>query len=240
MKRVVTYNGFSNEDIDVIVSSDDTYNSASPSYNSTAVNGRNGNIITLNNRRDNLSLTYKYAFRNCGDELDSRVQKLKQALYDSFGKYYQLTDSYRKDGFRMAMWNGEFEFTPFRNRRGSVEVTFTCKPDFYLHTGQIAYEFRSGQTVTMTNPSVIPSKPLIRVYGTGSLKIGSNTITVAEGATSYVDIDCELEDSYEDLVSRSNLVTITGNYPTFDKGTTSITYDSTITRILITPRWVNV
>ena len=89
---------------------------------------------------------------------------------------------------------------------------------------------------TISNPTLFEAKPLIRVYGTGKLEVGSETITISKGATEYIDIDCDIQDCYEGSENRNGLVTLT-DFPTLASGDTGIKLGSGITKVEITPRW---
>ena len=89
----------------------------------------------------------------------------------------------------------------------------------------------------MSNPTMFPSSPLIRVYGTGSFTMDGVTVTVTD-CTSYVDIDCEMMDCYEGSTNRNKDVTFsTYDFPKLQPGTNEIDNISGITAIEITPRW---
>ena len=89
---------------------------------------------------------------------------------------------------------------------------------------------------TLANPTLWPSKPLIRVYGTGSFTINDVTVTVSSN-TGYTDIDCEMMDCYYGGESRNQYVSFSGNdFPELQPGKNYITL-SGITKLEITPRW---
>lgn len=91
----------------------------------------------------------------------------------------------------------------------------------------------------ITNPTLFDAKPLLRVYGTGTLGIASSTITISS-ADVYTDIDCELMDCYKGSANKNAYVSFSSNdFPVLKPGSTGFTF-SGITQVDITPRWFSV
>lgn len=89
------------------------------------------------------------------------------------------------------------------------------------------------------NPTLFDAKPLLRVYGTGTLGIASSTITISS-ADVYTDIDCELMDCYKGSANKNAYVVFSSNdFPVLKPGKTGFTF-SGITQVDITPRWFSV
>lgn len=107
-------------------------------------------------------------------------------------------------------------------------------------TNKTAAEFSAKYVVTdntMSNPTMFPSEPIVRVYGTGSFTMDGVTITVTD-CVSYCDIDCGLMDCYEGSTNRNNDVSFsTYDFPKLQPGSNTIVIISGITAVEITPRW---
>ena len=89
----------------------------------------------------------------------------------------------------------------------------------------------------INNPTQFPSKPLIRVTGSGTVSIGDNTITIASGYT-YVDIDSEIQDCYCGTQNANSLVTFSNRkFPELQPGINGISLGTGVTSVQITPRW---
>lgn len=91
------------------------------------------------------------------------------------------------------------------------------------------------------NPTLFASKPLIKVTGTGTLGVGSYSMTITGTASQQLYIDCDLMEAWEDVggarVPRNDRITYAGNkFPELDPGETGITADG-ITAVEIVPRW---
>lgn len=107
------------------------------------------------------------------------------------------------------------------------------KANFPKSTVQVIYTSNNE----MTNPTMFPSKPLIRVYGDGVFTMDGVTVTVTN-STQYTDIDCELMDCYEGTTNRNKDVTFsTYDFPELKVGGNEINIVSGITLVELTPRW---
>lgn len=90
----------------------------------------------------------------------------------------------------------------------------------------------------LENPTLFESKPLIRVYGNGTLVINHQYITVAEHPYEYIDIDCDMMDCYYDGNNANQYVSFsTNDYVVLKSGANYIAYSG---RCEITPRWYEV
>ena len=83
------------------------------------------------------------------------------------------------------------------------------------------------------------AKPLLRVYGTGSVGIGSETLTITS-ANQYTDIDCDLQDAFKGTTNcNGNIRLSSGSFPVLKPGYTGVTL-SGVSRVEIIPRWFSV
>lgn len=107
--------------------------------------------------------------------------------------------------------------------------------DSGFNRGVLTMEYSPSDS--MSNPTMFPSAPMIRIYGTGSFEMDGVTITITD-CTSYVDIDCELMDCYEGSINRNNdVIFSTYDFPKLQPGDNAINIISGITALEITPRW---
>ena len=88
----------------------------------------------------------------------------------------------------------------------------------------------------LENPTLYPSKPLIRVYGSGSIQVNDITITVAQHS-GYIDIDCDMMDCHRGADSMNQYVSFSGNdFPELQPGINRILLNGP-DKVEITPRW---
>ena len=103
-----------------------------------------------------------------------------------------------------------------------------------------------GDTLTVTvtepsllvNPTLFESKPLLRIYGTGTVNINDKYITISAHSFPYIDIDCELMDAFYGSSNANQYVTFSDNdYITLKSGNNYIAYGN---QIEVTPRWFEI
>jgi len=87
------------------------------------------------------------------------------------------------------------------------------------------------------NPYAFPSKPLIRVYGSGAGKlfIGDEVINLLAN-DGYIDLNCETHNAY-DAQGFCNSYVKSDDFPDLDPGKNAISWSGAIDRVEITPRW---
>lgn len=112
-------------------------------------------------------------------------------------------------------------------------IQFDCQPHAY-DTVNALITLTTGGTVT--NPGTAASKPVIKVYGTGTimLTIGAWNIYLSN-VVDYVTIDSTIMDAYKDAVLKNN--DMTGDFPLLQPGANPVSWTGTVTKVEITPNW---
>lgn len=206
------------------------YDVAEPNIDTEHVAGRNGDIIFFDGDYENVDLKYLCVVKN---DFDTNFNGFKAWAYRHAG-YRRLEDDAYADEYRMATITKATEVESYHN---CFEVTFNCKPQKFLRTGETPIKFsESGQISNITDYT---AKPFIRVYGTGHLIIGDCDINITAN-DDYTDIDCELMDAYKGSENRNgNLELETGDFYTLPAGISKITLAKGMS-IELTPRWWHV
>lgn len=231
--NTLTFNNVSSSTFSLFISGEGTFDGTARNVQTFNVPGRNGTLVIDNGYYDNISVSYP-AF--IVDAFDANFSALRAFLLSHIG-YFKLSDTYHPNEFRMARYTGNIapKMTQY-NREGEFTITFDCKPQRFLNSGETVTTLTADGTVS--NPTLFDSKPLLRVYGYGDLGIGSETITIASNAYTYIDIDCDTENAQYNTVNCNNLITLTGDsFPVLQPGANGITIDGNITKVEITPRW---
>lgn len=231
MRNYFTLGGVDSRTCGVYISGQGTFNSPARELNLIAVPGRDGDLIGLEKRLQNVELTYAaFIYSN----FDANVAALRSLLLSDSG-YRRLTDTYHPNEFRMAAYRGPLTVSPTRrNNAGQFNIVFQCMPKRYLISGESAQTFTADGSIT--NPTSFPAQPLLRVYGTGTVGIGSDTITISS-ADGYTDIDCAMMRAYKGAVACDANITVSGiDFPVLAPGENGITLDG-VTQVDITPRW---
>lgn len=232
----LVYNGRNLSDFGVMISGVGTYNAPSRVVTEEAVPGRNGTLLIDGGRFDNIEVTYP-AF--IAENFAENMARLRDFLMSIQG-YARLSDSYHTDEFRLAAVSGGIgvETSGRYNTEGQFDLSFNCKPQRFLTSGETAQSFEEDGSIE--NPTSFESKPIIRIIGAGTVGIGSVSITF-DGSSPYVDLDCDIQDAYYGASSKNNAVTLTPNrFPVLGAGATGITVGTGITEVDITPRWYRI
>ena len=238
MTGFITINGVSSENFGVVLSDANVYGKAERDVQNISVPGRSGDLIIDNNRYKNVK--FEYPCLIVGD-FDNNFSAFINYILSQNG-YMRIEDSFHPDEFVLARYVGETNTNRVkRDRIGSFKLTFDRKPQRYLKSGEEKITFTAnGQFI---NNEQTYALPLVRVYGTGSVGIGDQTITInslASGA-AYTDIDCDVQDAFYGTTNCNGNITLSsGSFWKIHPGTNGVngfSNTSNITRVEITPRF---
>lgn len=237
-KNFVVFDGQNLSDFGLHVSGAGTYGSPERDVDEEEIPGRNGSLIFDNGRYKNADITYKVSILcETEDEYTRKMQELRSFLSSRIG-YKRLEDTYRDGEYRLATFVDGLEPDDEVMLRGSeFDLKFNCKPQRFLKTGEYKLTFTGSGSIY--NSTYFNAKPLIRIYGTGDVSIGSYDIQINTNSTvDYIDIDSDIMDCYCKTVNCNDLVVLSGNeFPVLIPGKNNIEFSGNITKIEITPRW---
>lgn len=231
IKNWITFGGVDCRTYKVYISGNGTFNSPERDTTKISVPGRNGDIDLDNGRYKNIDLKYP-AF--IAEEFSGNMEAFRNAMLGKIG-YQRLEDTYHPDEFRLARYKGGLDVKPLKSLvAGEFNITFDCKPQRFLKSGETAVEYTAAGSIS--NPTEMTALPLVRTYGTGTLTIGSVTITIT-AAEGYTDIDCEKQEAYKGSTNcNANIVLTNGEFPELAPGANAISFTG-LTQVDITPRW---
>ena len=139
------------------------------------------------------------------------------------------------------MYQGGLEVAPVQiTTAGSFDITFDCKPQRFLVSGETPVTFTESGTIT--NPTLFEARPLLAVTGTGVIGIGNDSITISGTPSGPVYIDCDIMDAWtgtgQSKIPYNTNIQYTNNTPPgLGPGGTGISLGTGITQVDITPRW---
>jgi predicted phage tail component-like protein len=112
-------------------------------------------------------------------------------------------------------------------------IQFECQPHKYSLSNNVIILTSQG---TVFNSGSVISKPIIKIFGTGSidLNINGNIINLTN-VSEYVVIDSELLDAYKETSLKNN--DMNGEFPELIIGSNSISWTGIVTKVEITPNW---
>ncbi len=234
MSHYLIYNGESSADYGLLVGAQKSYDVPKRDVTKYTIVGRNGDLIKDNGRFENAQIEYvllcKNKFESVGDAISAWLKAPTT--------YCTLKDSHHPDYYRMALVTDAINYeTGTLNRSAKASVFFECKPEKYLVSGATAKKYTTA--TTLTNPTRFPSKPLLRVHGTGAgvVNVGAYTVKISAIASSYVDIDCDIMDCFKGSKNLNSTVTLPHGFPELSAGANELSFSGNITAVEITGRW---
>lgn len=226
---MITFNGKNFADFGVFVDESKAHIKAKKSYEKTSVVGRNGDLTYSNNRYENVSIEIPCFIRS---DFIRRYAALMEFLTSEDG-YRRFEMSSEADYYREAVLNesDDPETGPW-TKSASFTLTFDCKPQRWLKEGERAHK----SPASLFNPTLMDAKPLIRVYGNGTLKVATETLTIKKHSYPYIDIDCALQDCFYGATNCNSLVTMSsGDFPVLSTGKNGFSFTGTSYEVI--PRW---
>lgn len=234
------YKGIRSTDLGLRIESKEVFSGPQYDLNFEEIPGRDGDLIRTNGRYPNVQVTYSvFLPAKSVLELSAKIAAVKAWLYTDLDRYHQLEDTYNPQFYRKAVFAGKLDIEDELNRIGVFTVSFSCLPFMYSLEDGTQTEYATGDTVN--NPYPFPSKPYIKVYGSGNgtltLQSASHNETwVFTALDEYLEIDSEQMNFYKDAEPLNDLVEGSG-FPVLYPGENAITLTGGITKIEIEPRW---
>lgn len=187
MRNYFILNGVDSRDFGVYISGQGTYSAPQKAYTFYNVPGRNGAILGNENRLENINVSYE-AFIYA--DFDNNIANFRTFLL-SLNGYQKLSDSYHPDEYRYAVYQGPFEPKVTKvNDAGSFVITFSCKPQRYLTSGDTVYDWQnqeiSGSVLTI-DATKVASNYLTWRYTAHAANISSG---VTGGAGWTFKVEC--------------------------------------------------
>lgn len=243
---LVKFNGVSTDDLGLIVQFVPTYHYPEKEYENYHIPGRNGDLVIDKGSYMNVERTYSIAkvYRQ-GENFVVSANKIVSWLHSASG-YAKLEDSYEPEYYRMAMYKADGEFNDFFATATAIDITFECKPQRWLKSGENLIAINSGDS--LKNPTSFDAHPTISFeiasLQTATITIDDITITFdnSKGNSSLeVLIDCENMECYDpnsDTLYNSKLTLNSGKFPVIKANkNVQITYTNNMTNVHIQPRW---
>lgn len=235
MANTFRYAGRESSSFFTFVSDSNGWNSAPRILNDIQVPGRSGTLTPLNsNTFNNFQLTYQCYMTK---EMKSKLDELR-AYLNAFSGYQRLEDTINPTYYRMARYNGSFEVGDKDKQGATFSIKFDCMPQKFLKSGEATITLTASGTIK--NPTSYDAKPILKIYGTGEVKIGTSTIKVKKAGTQYIEFDCDTLNAFEGADNRNNNIELVKEPILIANIATGITLGSGITKVEIKPRWYTI
>lgn len=184
MYKSLRFDGEDSRNYGVYITGEAVFNSPERDVEMISIPGRNGEYARDLGRFTNIEVTYPAGLFGV-DEADfaDAIADFRNMLGSRIG-YCRLEDDYNTGEYRMGVFKAGLEVTPANLKSGEFTITFNCKPQRFLTTGETATELQSGDTIT--NPTLFDSRPMLQVWGYGAFTVGSDTLEIV--STNIGDI----------------------------------------------------
>ena len=174
--KTFTFDGESSADYGVYLTGEGVFNAPERSVEMVEIPGRNGNFALDKGRFENISVTYRVGmFDDDEENFADKVSAFRNWLCSKVG-YVRLNDDYNPNEYRMAVYSGGVELEHDFLIAGEAQITFDCKPQRWLTSGETAVSVADGGT--LDNPTLFESEPLLELMGTGNVSINGSTIDI--------------------------------------------------------------
>lgn len=223
-----TFGGVNSADFGVYDAGSSVWNGAERVVERVKVPGRNGELTISDGSYQNITLEIR-AYIKAG--MREFLPMLREYLLSVPG-YAELEETTHPDEYRMAMFVGPFEPEEYDRTGAYIPLTFDCMPQRWLKSGEQTWTYTSAGV--LRNPTRYKAKPLMRLYGTGTLTVGQQALTVS-AADGYTDIDCETWNAYKGAENCNGNVTFE-KPPELLPGDNNITFTG-FSGVEIIPRW---
>ena len=231
MMNYLTFGKINTKNFNAFVSGESTFVTAERDIEVIPIPGRNGTLSVDNGRFHNVSIVYPCFIV---DSFRANYDALRAAFLSESG-YNKLIDTYDPDHYRRARYTAAIdpEMTQL-NRHGKFDLAFDCDPRRFLVSGDKVVTFSANGSIK--NPTLYNALPFIRAYGTGYFEISGVRVTITSAST-YTDIDCELQEAYKGSTNCNGNITLNnGEFPKLIPGINQVTI-SGLSRIELSPRW---
>ena len=174
--KALEFDGESSKQYGVYITGEAVYNAPERQVEMIAIPGRNGAYALDKGRFENIEVSYPAGiFADNEQEFAQAISDFRNFLCSRKG-YVRLTDDYNPTEYRMAIYKSGLEVSPAQLKAGEFEITFECKPQRWLLSGETDIPMTSGDEIN--NPTLFDASPLLEVEGAGNIELGGSSIGI--------------------------------------------------------------
>lgn len=219
--KALTFNGESSRTYGVYITGQAVYNAPNRDVEMVTIPGRSGAFPLDHGRFENIEVTYPAGtFADNEEDFAAAISDFRNALCAAKG-YCRLEDEYNPNEYRLAIYKSGLEVEPTAMKAGEFDITFECKPQRYLKTGEDPVTI--GASTALTNPTRFESSPEIRVKGYGTVAFNGYQIEIPDAVYGDVSLVEGARKSYgmpvtlgsDEYATSGDTITVTANLPVF-------------------------
>ena len=198
MYKSLSFDNTSSRSYGVYITGQAVYNAPEREVEMISIPGRNGAFALDKGRFENITVTYPAGiFAENEADFAQAISDFRNFLCSKKG-YCRLTDEYNPSEYRMAIYKSGLEVEPAQLRAGEFEITFECKPQRFLTSGETAVSVVSGAEIT--NPTLFEAHPLLAVEGYGSIDFNGSHINIENALMGDVVVASAEENTHGDPI----------------------------------------
>lgn len=174
--KALTVDGESSRTYGVYITGQAVYNAPQREVEMISIAGRNGKFALDKGRFENIEVTYPAGiYAETEEDFAEAVSNFRNYLCSRDG-YVRIEDEYNPNEYRMGVYKSGLEVTPKLLKAGEFDITFDCKPQRWLKSGETAVTVANGDVIS--NPTMFESSPLLEVIGNGDIVIDGQEISI--------------------------------------------------------------
>ena len=186
MYKSLSFDNTSSRSYGVYITGEAVYNAPERAVEMISIPGRNGAFALDQGRFENIEVSYPAGiFAKNEADFAQAVSDFRNFLCSKKG-YCRLTDEYNPSEYRMVVYKSGLEVDPAQLRAGEFTITFECKPQRWLTSGETASTVANNGT--MTNPTLFESSPLLEVTGYGTIGFNGYEIELDNATLGDIEI----------------------------------------------------
>lgn len=164
----LVFDGVDSRDYGIYITGEAVFNSPERDVEMIEIPGRNGAYALDKGRFSNIEVSYPAGiFGDTEADFRQGISAFRNALASRKG-YKRLEDDYNPDEYRMAVYKSGLEVTPTALKAGEFAITFDCKPQRFLKSGETAVTIGGD----VTNPQT-KSGSIVSIESDGGDKVTS-------------------------------------------------------------------
>ena len=184
--KALTFNGESSRTYGVYITGQAVYNAPTRDVEMVTIPGRSGAFPLDHGRFENIEVTYPAGtFADNEEDFAAAISDFRNALCAAKG-YCRLEDEYNPNEYRLAIYKSGLEVEPTALKAGEFDITFECKPQRYLKTGEDPVTI--GASTALTNPTRFEASPEIRVKGYGTVAFNGYQVEIPDAVYGEVSL----------------------------------------------------
>lgn len=208
--KTFTFDGESSGNYGVYITGTGVFNAPERSVDMVEIAGRNGSFALDKGKFENIEVKYKVGIVDDSEaDFADRVSDFRNWLCSKVG-YCRLEDEYNPNEYRMAVFSSGLELEHDLLIAGEAEITFNCKPQRWLTSGEIAVSVADGGT--LDNPTMFESEPLLAVEGYGNINFNGYDIDIENVPLGQVQMCDGIDKTFASSLVRTERVSIADTY----------------------------